>query len=96
MNSARSEREGEDGREVDAADGRDDATEGVEVRVADVEERLECSHTARLGEPAEQHCANEQVLVHVNEVAKSPNEDIFNDAVTRNSNSAHLAPPILS
>ena len=36
----KSSREGEDGREVDAADRRDDASEGVEVRVADVEERL--------------------------------------------------------
>ena len=83
------EREGEDWREVNAANRRDDSTERVEVGIADVEKRLQRTDSSRLGEPAQKNRTNQEVLVDIDKVAETAHEHFLREAVTGNGDRAH-------
>eukprot|EP00406_Dinophysis_acuminata_P067659 CAMPEP_0179281546 /NCGR_PEP_ID=MMETSP0797-20121207/37210_1 /TAXON_ID=47934 /ORGANISM="Dinophysis acuminata, Strain DAEP01" /LENGTH=170 /DNA_ID=CAMNT_0020990259 /DNA_START=100 /DNA_END=608 /DNA_ORIENTATION=+ len=68
--------EGQDRGEVDAGDGREDAAEQVQVRVADVEERPEDGDALRRGEPGEQDADGDEVAVEAEEIQAALHEGI--------------------
>lgn len=67
--------ESADGRNVDAADGRDDAAEQVEIGVGDGEDRLQQPDALRLREPREEDADGDQALVESEEVETTLNNN---------------------
>ena len=67
--------EGANRRDIDAANGRDDAAEEVEVGIGHGEDRLQERHALRLRKPREQDADGDQALVESEEVEATLNHD---------------------
>jgi len=77
--------------QIQTKDRRNNTPEQIQVRIGNLEHRLEDSNALRLGEPREEDARRDDRVVNGDEVAKASDDDLFGDAISRNGHGEGVA-----